>query len=131
MRCKVVKSAEFESWWRGLREVEQDKVTAVVTRLRQKGVTLGDPWTSDVKGSKYGTMRELRVRTHPPIRVFYAFDPLRRAVVLVGGRKRGQEKRFYREHVDRADAIYDEYLRQLRRGQLRERDESRNLSRDR
>lgn len=131
MRCKVVKSAEFESWWRGLREVEQDKVTAVVTRLRQKGVTLGDPWTSDVKGSRYGTMRELRVRTHPPIRVFYAFDPLRRAVVLVGGRKRGQEKRFYREHVDRADAIYDEYLRQLRCGQLRERDESRNLSRDR
>ena len=125
MRCEVTKSAEFESWWRGLREGEQDKVTAAVTRLQRKGVTLGDPWTSDVKGSKHGNMRELRVRTHPPIRVFYAFDPLRRAVVLVGGRKRGQEKRFYREHVRRADAIYDRYLRTLNR----ERDAGRDRGR--
>jgi hypothetical protein len=37
------------------------------------------------------------------------------AVVLVGGRKRGQDKRFYREHVRKVDAIYDRYLRTLNR----------------
>ena len=132
MRCEVVKSSEFESWWRGLPEGEQNSVTAAVTRLQREGVTPGHPRTSDVKSSRHGNMRELRIQSGgQAIRVFYAFDPRRTAVVLVGGRKRGQEKRFYREHVRRADAIYDEYLRQLGRGQLRDRDESRDLGRDR
>ena len=47
------------------------------------------------------------------IRIFYAFDPRRTAILLIGGRKAEQE-RFYQEHVRRADSIYDEYLRQIR-----------------
>ncbi len=60
-------------------------------------------------------MRELRIDTRgEAIRVFYAFDPRRRAVVLAGGRKRGQDRRFYRDHVRQADTIYDRYDRYLR-----------------
>ncbi len=47
------------------------------------------------------------------IRIFYAFDPRRTAILLTGGRKTEQE-RFYQEYVRRADSIYDEYLRQIR-----------------
>ena len=56
------------------------------------------------------------------LRVFYAFDPRRAEVVLVGAHKRGPEKRFYRKHVRSADAIY-EYLRQQRRRQSFNRDQ--------
>jgi hypothetical protein len=40
-------------------------------------------------------MRELRIQSHgDPLRVFYAFDPSRSAVLLIGGNKTGKEKRF-------------------------------------
>lgn len=127
MRCEVKQSEEFKSWWGKLREFEQDTVTAALKRLELKGVALRHPSSSDVKSSRHGNMRELRITcAGAAIRVFYAFDPQRRAVVLVGGRKRGQEKRFYREHVRRADAIYDEYLRQLRHQRGPERDHGRD-----
>ena len=61
-------------------------------------------------------MRELRIQSGGrPIRIFYAFDPRRTAILLIGGRKTGHEQRFYRDLVRRADAIYDQYLRELRR----------------
>ena len=126
MKCDVKQSEEFKSWWLGLRELEQDTVTAALKRLELKGVTLGHPSSSDVKSSRHGNMRELRIKcAGAAIRVFYAFDLQRTAVVLVGGRKRGQDKRFYRDHVRRADAIYDEYLCQLRHQRKPERDQSR------
>ena len=66
-------------------------------------------------------MRELRVQSGGrPIRIFYAFDPRRTAILLIGGRK--THDRFFRDYVQRADAIYDEYLRQLRREGLLEPD---------
>lgn len=50
-------------------------------------------------------MRELRINTRgEAIRVFYVFDPRRRAVVG-GRRKRGQDRPFYRERVRQANAI--------------------------
>ena len=65
-------------------------------------------------------MRELRIQSSGrPIRIFYAFDPRRTAILLIGGRKTEQD-RFYREYVRRADVIYDQYLRQLRREGLLE-----------
>ena len=87
MRCEVVKAAEFETWWRGLPEKLQDTVIAALERLRERGVLLlCHPDSTDVKSSRHGNMRELRISTRgEPIRVFYAFDPERRAVVLVGG----------------------------------------------
>ena len=57
-------------------------------------------------------MRELRVQGRPPIRVFYAFDRHRTAILLIAGHKADSE-RFYRDYTPRADAIYDEYLREI------------------
>ena len=59
-------------------------------------------------------MRELRIQSHgDPIRVFYAFDPRRVAVLLIGGIKTGKEKRFYKAYVPRADTLYEEHLKSL------------------
>ena len=58
-------------------------------------------------------MRELRVqRGGRPIRIFYAFDPRRTSILLIGGDKTGND-RFYDEYVPLADRLYDEYLSEL------------------
>jgi hypothetical protein len=58
-------------------------------------------------------MRELRVQHQGrPYRVLYAFDPRRAAILLLGGDKTG-DNRWYEENVPKADALYDEHLRQL------------------
>jgi hypothetical protein len=46
--------------------------------------------------------------------VAFAFDPHRKAVLLVAGDKSGaSEKRFYRELIKRADDRYDAHLSRL------------------
>ena len=50
-----------------------------------------------------------------PLRVFYAFDPRRTSILLIGGDKTGND-RFYEEYVPVADDLYDEHLEELRRG---------------
>jgi hypothetical protein len=47
------------------------------------------------------------------LRVFYAFDPRRTTILLIGGDKTGND-RFYEEYVPQADALYDAYLRELK-----------------
>jgi hypothetical protein len=49
-----------------------------------------------------------------PYRVLYLFDPRRHAVLLVGGDKTG-DSRWYETNVPRAEKIYSEYLKQLKR----------------
>jgi hypothetical protein len=46
------------------------------------------------------------------IRVLFAFDPNREAVLLIGGGKTGHWQRWYKENIPIADALYDEYLEQ-------------------
>ena len=46
--------------------------------------------------------------------MFYAFDPRRAAILLIGGCKTG-DKRFYEKMVPIADDLYDTHLEELRR----------------
>ena len=78
----------------------------VVSKLLSRGVALRGEHTKAVRSSLHGHMRELRAPTRPPIRICSAFDPRRKAILLIGGHKMHPE-RFYREYVARADAIYD------------------------
>ncbi len=48
-----------------------------------------------------------------PYRVFFAFDPRRHAILLIGGCKAG-DKRFYDRLIPVADTLYDVYLTELR-----------------
>lgn len=67
---------EFAGWWDGLGEKEQVSVSASVDLLGFLGPGLGYPHSSDIKGSRHGNLRELRIQhTGRPYRVLYAFDP--------------------------------------------------------
>ncbi|MCL2250601.1 MAG: type II toxin-antitoxin system RelE/ParE family toxin [Treponema sp.] len=101
---------EFEEWWKTLNENEQDAIDRSVLLLENQGPSLSYPYSSDVKQSKHGSMRELRSQCKGhPLRTFYAFDPKRTAILLIGGNKTGNDD-FYDNMVPKADKIFDEYL---------------------
>ena len=106
---EVLFTDEFGDWWRGLGEGQQDDVAAAVGVLADRGVALGYPRSSAVRGSRVG-LRELRVQSSGrPLRVFYAFDTRRNTVLLMGGDKTGRP-RFYRGMIPQAERIFREYL---------------------
>lgn len=104
---------EFEEWWETLTADEQEGVRVAVDALQERGPVLGRPFVDTVKDSRHQNMKELR----PPegnLRVLFAFDPRRMAVLLIGGDKTGRWKRFYQRMIPVADDLYDEHLKELR-----------------
>lgn len=105
---------EFDNWWQTLTANQQDDVFSVVKLLEESGTLLSFPYSSGVNGSKHSHMRELRIQSGGnPIRIFYAFDPRRVAILLIGGDKTG-DKRFYEKYIPVADQLYDDYLKEIR-----------------
>jgi hypothetical protein len=112
MMIEIFGSYEFEDWYGKLEDPQRLAVTRYIDLLELQGLTLGHPYSSAIKGSKYA-LRELRVRTAGyAIRVFYAFDPKRNAVILLGGDKLG-DRRFYDVMVPKAEKIFVDYLKKL------------------
>ena len=106
---------EFGAWWDGLTAAEQESVAASVGLIERLGPALPFPHSSGIVGSRHGHLRELRVQHRGrPLRVLYAFDPRRAALLLVGGDKSGKG-RWYDEFVPLADRLYDEHLAAVRR----------------
>lgn len=90
------------------------KIVSALLLLQEYGHNLSRPHTDTLYGSKFSNMKELRIQAQgDPYRAFYAFDPTRRAIVLCAGNKVGNEKRFYKEMIPLADAIYQQYLDEL------------------
>jgi hypothetical protein len=113
MAWEVEYTDEFGTWWAGLTETQQDRIAATVRVLSARGPSLPFPFSSGVRGSRHEHMRELRVQSRGnPLRIFYAFDPRRTAILLIGGDKTGND-RFYEQYIPLADALYDTYLEEL------------------
>lgn len=118
MKCNVEYTDEFGSWWNTLSEDEQEDVAAIVGLLEEKGTQLPFPFSTGVEGSKHSHMRELRVQSKSnPLRILYAFDPRRTAILLIGGNKRG-DKRWYKTYVPTADKLYADHLAELKKERL-------------
>ena len=109
--AEVIATDEFKAWYRGLDDDTAEDVNFVVTLLEERGVVLPFPYSSVIQGSKYA-LRELRVQSAGrPIRIFYAFDPSRQAVLLIGGDKTGDD-RFYETFVPLAEKIWEQYRKE-------------------
>lgn len=115
MAWEVEFTSEFGRWWETLTEDQQDDVAHSVGLLAELGPTLGFPHSSKVNGSRYAQMRELRTQSGGrPLRTLYAFDPLRTALMLIGGDKTGED-RWYERFVPVADRLYEQHLEELRK----------------
>jgi hypothetical protein len=118
--AEVIYTDEFGEWFDDLDEQAAEDVAEAVDVLERRGVTLGFPQSSEIKGASFA-LRELRIQSGGrPFRVFYAFDPKRQAALLIGGDKTGDD-RFYEKMVPMAEAIWSDYLKEQHYGQKVER----------
>ncbi|RJT43205.1 type II toxin-antitoxin system RelE/ParE family toxin [Rahnella woolbedingensis] len=109
----------FDGWFVGLEDVEQASVLALVIVLKDKGPALSRAYADTVNYSCHRNMKELRIQSKgDPIRAFFAFDPLRRGILLCAGNKVGNEKRFYEVMIPVADSEFTRYLNTLKEEEL-------------
>ncbi|MER8954557.1 type II toxin-antitoxin system RelE/ParE family toxin [Mesorhizobium sp. M0833] len=91
-------------------------LTATAKLLARYGPQLGRPYVDTLNGSKHAKMKELRfVAADGEWRAAFAFDPERRAILLVAGDKSGgSQKRFYRQLIAKADLRFSQHLENLK-----------------
>jgi hypothetical protein len=111
MSWSAERTTEFDGWWETLTDPEQRKVVASVEALQELGPATGRPLVDSVEGSRHSNMKELRVTQ--TMRIFFAFDPRRVAILLIGGDKAGKTKRFYKRMIPIADSIYQQHLQMM------------------
>ena len=108
---------EFEPEFDELHEEVQTEILALSLVLQQFGPQLGRPRVDTLKGSRHANMKEMRFSAADgEWRLAFAFDPKRKAILLVAGDKSGGgERRFYRELIRKADARFDAHLAWLKK----------------
>jgi len=105
---------EYAAWFTALIKDDLNsaiQVAQAVAALREEGPALGRPLVDRVQGSRLHHLKELRPGSagRSEIRVLFAFDPTRSALLLLGGDKAGNWQRWYRENIPLAEQLYLEY----------------------
>lgn len=98
-----------------LSATDQRKVNEAIEALREFGPNLKRPLVDVVKSSRYTNMKELRP-LGSNLRMLFAFDSQRRAIVLVAGDKSGHWHDWYRENISLADSRFQEHLSKMSGG---------------
>ena len=108
----VVFCPEFEVEFRELTEAVQDDLVAQLRVVEQQGPLARRPRVDTLNGSKYANMKELRFSAGDgEWRVAFAFDPERKAILLVAGDKSGgSQAKFYKALIAKADARFAVHL---------------------
>lgn len=108
MAWAVKVTDEYSAWFTML--IKEDLGSAVqvaqaVAALREEGPTLGRPLVDRLKGTRIHHLKELRPgsRGRSEIRIIFAFDPARSALLLLGGDKAGNWQRWYRANIPLAE----------------------------
>ena len=111
----VVTVDRFDEWFLTLDDSEQKSILTGIFKLQELGPTLGRPDVDTLAGTKkVKNLKELRVQhSGKPYRIFFAFDPIRQAVMLCGGDKTGN-KRFYETMIPIAEQEFLDHLDTLR-----------------
>lgn len=106
-------SGEFAAWYELLDEAESESVDSAVDKLVEYGPMLTRPYADTLKGSRFPNMKELGVQHQGrPLRILFAFDPRRRAYLILGGDKTGDDN-WYAGALRRAEAIYEQHLKEV------------------
>lgn len=113
--------SSFESEFDELDEEVQDEILALMGLLQEFGPKLARPRVGTLNGSRHANLKELRFKAADGVwRVAFAFEPERKAILLVAGDKSGgSENRFYKDLIATAEARFDEHLAELKLSQRR------------
>lgn len=115
MQWLVQLHPSFESEFLDLPQVVQDELLAKTLLLQISGPNLRRPHVDTLKGSRHSNMKEIRFNTADCVwRVAFAFDPNRKAILLVAGDKSGVgQRQFYKQLIIKADLRFDEHISRL------------------
>jgi hypothetical protein len=108
-------SVEFhpacEPWAQSLDQSDAQALLAAVRVLRDAGPSLGRPLVDTIKTSRYPNMKELRPGStgRSEIRVLFAFDKERMAILLVGGDKSDNWTAWYDRNIPIADDRFEQH----------------------
>ena len=116
MAWAVVFDDHFAQEFAGFDSQVKVQLRAMVLLLQARGPELGRPRADTLKGSAYANMKELRFDAADGVwRAAFAFDPERKAVILVAADKSGSnDKAFYKKLIRTADRRYRAHLAELR-----------------
>jgi hypothetical protein len=105
-----------EAWAERLDQADAEGLLAAIRVLRDRGPALGRPLVDTVKASRHGNMKELRPGStgRTEVRVLFAFDLDRKAILLVGGDKSDDWKGWYKANITVADDRFDQHQAELR-----------------
>lgn len=103
-------------WLASLDNDSREQVVAAIELLEDRGPQLGRPIVDTVSSSRRRNMKELRPGSsgRTELRILFAFDPARQAIMLIAGDKSGNWKRWYAHNIPRADDLFDEHVRRLK-----------------
>lgn len=106
-----------DEWLAELDKGSLEQVTAAVRELREHGPALPRPLADTVRGSRHRNMKEPRPGSagRSEIRILFAFDPARQAILLVAGDKAGRWSQWYKRSIPLADDRFDEHTDRVRR----------------
>ena len=104
------------TWLFELDQSSYEQVVAAIELLSENGPQLGRPLVDSVVASRHKNMKELRPGSSggSELRILFAFDPKRRAILLIAGDKSGNWKRWYRDNIPVADNRFDDHLERLK-----------------
>lgn len=111
----------IESWLNAQDNETVALVFAALEVLQDKGPSLGRPLVDTITGSSVKNLKELRPAStgSSEVRILFAFDPRRQAVMLLAGDKskgkRGKQKwsGWYKKAIPEAEGIYRTHLAKL------------------
>lgn len=105
----------IEDWLDSLDDRSVEQVIAAIRVLEERGPNLGRPLVDTVTASRHRNMKELRPGSsgRSELRVLFAFDPARQAILLVAGDKSGNWQRWYKKNIPVADNLLDAHLNRL------------------
>lgn len=105
-----------EAWLFGLDEDSYAQVVAALELLAERGPQLGRPLVDTVVRSRHKNMKELRPGSsgRSELRVLFAFDPRRQAILLVARDKAGNWSKWYTKNIPIADDLFDDHLKTLK-----------------
>lgn len=115
MGWSVVLLDEVANWYLDLVNDEPataELVAAAIDLLEEDGPALGRPLVDSIEGSSIRNLKELRPgsRGHSEIRILFAFDPERQAVLLVAGDKAGNWTKWYDDNIPLAERRFEAWL---------------------
>ena len=112
---EIETSDDFAEWFQSLSTKAAQSITAGIDMLSEKGPALGRPTVDTLEGSRIHNLKELRASS---LRVIFAFDPRRTAILLVGGDKAQHGwSRWYPTAIRQAEQLYEAHLQRLRKEQ--------------